>query len=60
MAFFPSAFTLIASGGRACPELESGKIITVRRALLIGEAPISTQGRCLRLSEPMVGSRLTQ
>jgi hypothetical protein len=47
-------------GGRGLPAEERGTTTTVLLASLIGVAPIITQGRFFLISDPIVGSRLTQ
>jgi hypothetical protein len=50
----------MTSGGLGVPDDDSGITTTVRRALLIGLAPTITQGIVFFISDPAVGSRLTQ
>jgi hypothetical protein len=50
----------MTNGGLGVPADESGITTMVRRALLIGLAPMMTQGLVFFISDPAVGSRLTQ
>jgi hypothetical protein len=50
----------MTNGGLGVPADESEITIMVRRALLMGFAPMMTQGLVFFISDPAVGSRLTQ
>jgi len=50
----------MTNGGLGVPDDESGITTKVRRALLMGLALIMTHGLVFLISDPAVGSRLTQ